>query len=62
MDVIFPYIRCRSLSLPLKVITPTNVVETNVVCGHQLLTPIVEGEGGVGEKGKNHNNENSPGF
>lgn len=33
-----------------------------VVCGHQLLVQTVEGEGEVGEKGKNHSDENYPGF
>lgn len=48
--------------LPLKIIIPTNVAELHVVCGHQVLAQTAGGEGGMGEQGKYHSDENSLGF
>lgn len=61
VDVIFPYIRCRNVHLPLKIIIPANVAELHVVWGHQLLAQTAGGEGGMGEQGKYHSDENSLG-
>lgn len=47
VDVIFPYMRCRNVHLPLKIIIPSNVAELHMVCGHQLLAQTAGGEGGM---------------